>query len=231
MNVAQDEKIILNYSQKKLALELWFLDYLKKTNLSYTAVDFSKNETIFKKGAFISSLVFVKMGMVKTVLESDSGKPFILDIGVNNGLVGFSLYKDYEVYPFNLQTLKESQCYLFQLEDIRREAEKNQAFNAFLNDWNRINNMLLFHRTLTIGTKNNFGRLAEAILYFGSDDFAKFEVFKFLTRKDLADYTAMSVESMNKILGELKHDKLIYIENKNIVINDYTMLYRLSKMG
>ncbi len=83
----------------------------------------------------------------------------------------------------------------------------------------------------SIATKNMPGRLADAILYIRQEKFLQEDIFEHITRKDIADYSAMSIESMMKYLLEFKNDKLITLKGKHIIINDLEMLNRLSKIS
>ena len=80
-----------------------------------------------------------------------------------------------------------------------------------------------------LGTKNLQGRLAEAILYLCDFKMKESDIFTHITRKDLAELSAMSVESMIRLLNEFKHDKLININGKHIEINNMEMMKLLRR--
>ena len=75
------------------------------------------------------------------------------------------------------------------------------------------------------------GRLASSLLYLNSPIFQEEDIYKYITRRDIAELSGMSIESMLKLLQELKADKIIQVKGKQITINDIAMLRRLSKIG
>ena len=52
-----------------------------------------------------------------------------------------------------------------------------------------------------------------------------------LSRKDLAELTAMSNESATRVLKEFKDDQIIKLDGKSIIILDRNKLERLSRFG
>jgi len=52
-----------------------------------------------------------------------------------------------------------------------------------------------------------------------------------LSRKDIADFAGISVESAVKLLKGLEKDTIISLKDKNIIINDSKRLEQISKTG
>jgi CRP/FNR family transcriptional regulator len=75
------------------------------------------------------------------------------------------------------------------------------------------------------------GRLAEALLYLSQEKFKEESIYEYITRRDVADLSGMSIESMNKVLNEFKSKSLIETEGKVIKILDYYTLTKISTYG
>ena len=75
------------------------------------------------------------------------------------------------------------------------------------------------------------GRLADALLYLSSDDYTGLNLFTHLSRKDIADFAGLSTESTVKLLKSFEKDKLIKLDDKNIIILKRQSLEEISRRG
>ena len=75
------------------------------------------------------------------------------------------------------------------------------------------------------------GRLADTLIYLNKEDFRVTNVFQYLTRKDLAELSAMSTEGAVRILSEFDKDSIIELKGKDIIILDMEKLTKISKSG
>jgi CRP/FNR family transcriptional regulator len=79
--------------------------------------------------------------------------------------------------------------------------------------------------------KQSYGKLADTLICLSNNIFKcdKFELN--LTRKELAELTGLTTESVIRILSKFKNDSLIRIEGKNIQILDMKKLEQISDYG
>lgn len=203
----------------------------KDSNQHQNTIFFKKGETIFKQGVYISNVVFIKNGLAKQVIESNNHKELIIDFCLDNWFVGLSFMEDTETYPFSLTALNDCEIVMYKVDEFKAIVDNNSTLKALIDKSNRNNHKLFYQKIISLGLKNMFGRLAEVLIQLSSPCYEKQNIFKYLSRKDLADYAGMSLESMIRVLNELKNDKIITIQNKKIVINDVEMLIRLCKVG
>ncbi len=75
------------------------------------------------------------------------------------------------------------------------------------------------------------GRLADVLIYLSSEKIDQEQVFKYINRKDIADFACISKESTVKLLTEFKNDGIIDIDGKNITVKNPDILKRISKRG
>ncbi|MBQ4230903.1 MAG: winged helix-turn-helix domain-containing protein, partial [Salinivirgaceae bacterium] len=75
------------------------------------------------------------------------------------------------------------------------------------------------------------GRIADAILHFANNIYKSDEFNMQITRRDVADFCAMSTESAIRIFKELDSDKIIKIDGKNLRIISKQLLENLSEFG
>jgi CRP/FNR family transcriptional regulator len=96
-------------------------------------------------------------------------------------------------------------------------------------NWYRDNTVKLYNVIAHLGTKQMHGRLAATLIKLASSSFQEEQVYNFITRKDLAILSGMSVERMNNILNELKNDLIIIPKGKGFDIRDMDMMRRLDR--
>jgi CRP/FNR family transcriptional regulator len=75
------------------------------------------------------------------------------------------------------------------------------------------------------------GRIANALLYIDELKGANPSVFQLLSRKDLADFAAISTESCVKLLKSFEKDGFIELQEKDIVVINHSGLTEISKKG
>jgi CRP/FNR family transcriptional regulator len=83
----------------------------------------------------------------------------------------------------------------------------------------------------SIGYKYMLGRLADTLLYLGDDRFTEYNIFEFITRKDIADFSCLSKESTIKLITQLNQSKIIKSDRNRIEILLHHDLQKLSNMG
>ena len=109
---------------------------------------------------------------------------------------------------------------------LNNKGLEKQIVNTISNDTG-----ILYQKITSLGTKQLHGRLATTILSLSEKEFAEEKIFNYLTKRELAEFSGMSVESLMRLLNELKSDRIIIQEGKNIIINDYDILVKLSQVG
>ena len=75
------------------------------------------------------------------------------------------------------------------------------------------------------------GRLADTLIYLDNDSFAHLNLFSTLSRKDIADFSGISLESTVRLLTELKNEGIISTDGKIINIIDKKRLVEISLRG
>ena len=93
--------------------------------------------------------------------------------------------------------------------------EQNPLANKCLLKWFAIDFNYLYKKISVISTRNSHGMLASVLLQLTNGNY-KSDILNSISRKELAELASISVESSNKILLQLKHDRIIDI-NKNII--------------
>lgn len=75
------------------------------------------------------------------------------------------------------------------------------------------------------------GRMAETLLYLNSQKTDIPEIFQLLSRKDLADFAGIAMESAVKILKSFEKDQIIELKEKDIILKNSEKLIEISRVG
>lgn len=193
-------------------------------------VKYRSGELICKQGSFASHILFLKKGLVKVYLEGKS-KNHILSITSKGNLIGLpSLFGD-PIFHYSVVAYEDSAVCHIDINVFKKFIHENAQFSAelikLINE-NIINN---YERFLSVTQKNMPGRFADVLLYF-SDQIYKSTSFSLsLSRKDLAEFSSMSVESLSRTIKDFNDNNIVSVKGKNFEIVDRSRLIEISLHG
>ena len=194
-------------------------------------VVYRPKETICKQGAFANYVMYVAEGLVKSYLETENEKIVNLRIVRDSEFVGFSSLCGKKNYNYSAVALKKSKICLLDNESFKKLLMDNGEFSIEIMKLYCQNEEHIYKKMRSIGYKYMLGRLADTMLYLCDDRFEGYDIFEYITRKDIADFSCLSKESTIKLLTQLKQHKIIKSDRHGIVILDRHELKRLSNKG
>lgn len=203
-------------------------DFLKK---NAAIIHYAKKETIFKQGAYAANVIFIIDGMVKLIMEGENGRKLVTRISCSNDFIGLTDIYGSSNYDFSAYVMKETSILQIRTDVFKQLIARNNKFALDIFKWYCEHTELIYQKVFTLGTKQMHGRLADVVIELCSDKFKDENIFKSVTRKDMAEMAGMSMESAIRLLGEFKNDGLITVDGKKITINNLTLLERLSRIG
>jgi len=204
---------------------------LEFVNENKTQVLYRKGENICKQGAFASYVLYISDGLVRLYLESPNNKNINIKILKTSEFIGLSSIYGDNIYNYSVVALKDSNICLIEKESFRKLLNNNGNFSSEIIQWYCNNEKQLFNKIKSLGHKQMHGRLADTLLYLSDESFDQIDLFSFMTRKDIADFSCISTESAVRLLTELKNEGIIGMDGKNIKILDKTKLINISKRG
>lgn len=200
-------------------------------NQNLSLINYNKNETLFKQKTYISDVLYLKDGGAKTYIEGSNGKNLIVNVIPEDNFIGLSDLYDHNIHTYSAVALKNSSIYSFEIENFRKILYSNPAFSKAIMEQYCMSAEYIYNKIATLGTKQMHGRLADAIIYLSSEKFRGMDVFRYLTRSDIAEFTGMSKENAIRLLTEFKNDGLINVDGKSIKVNNHELLRKLSAIG
>lgn len=200
-------------------------------NQNKTQILYRKGENICKQGAFASYVLYISDGLVKLYLESPNNKNINLRILKTSEFIGLSSIYGDNIYNYSTIALTDSIICLIEKDSIKKLLRDNGHFASEIIKWYCENEKQLFNKIQSLGNKQMHGRLADALLYLNNDNFTNLDLFSLLSRKDIADFAGISVESTVRLLTEWKNEGIINTDGKIISIIDENRLHEICHRG
>ena len=200
-------------------------------NRKQTELTYEKGEHIFKQGAFAPHVLFIQTGLVKVYLQTGIKKHLNLWIARRGDFLAFSTIFGADNYPYSAVALKDSQLLMIEKVSLKGLLRTNPEFALRITSKNYGTEQHLLNIVTNLSYKQMRGKLASSLLYLASDIFIKEDIFKTLSRQDIADFASISVENVVRFLKEFEQEGIITLEGKNIKIADRQKLSTISNTG
>ncbi len=194
-------------------------------------ISYKKGETIFKQATYSSHIVYVRSGLIKVFTEGYNDKNIILRFIKKGEYIGLHFLFNNNYSYFTATAITNVKLCLIEKKVFTQLMANNNELNKQIVNTISVVTNTLFQKITSLGTKQLHGRLASALLELSGKEYQDENIFSYLTKKELAEFAGMSIESLMRLLNELKSDKIIIQKGKNIIINDYNLLVKLSQVG
>lgn len=198
---------------------------------SKTQIVFRKGDQLAKQGAFASYVLFLVRGLAIQYVEDTGQRNYNLSLVKPGDFVGLSSVFQKNIFPYTVNAITECQAYLIEKEAIASVAAVNSKFAFNLVRRYCTLSELLFENLKKALFKQMHGRLAETLVYLNEVKGSFPDVFTLLSRKDLADFAGLSVETTVKLLKAFERDGLIRLKDRDIEVLNPAELAEISRRG
>lgn len=192
---------------------------------------FRAGEVMCKQGAFASSIMYVYEGMVKTYLETPEGSHVVLNILPTGSMIGLSsLFTDHVFNQSAAALVDSTVCSI----DIKVFEEFTKSNGEFASEIIKVLNQCIIsnnERFLSLTHKQLNGRFADAMIFLSEKVYKNKKFTLTMMRKDLAELTGMSPESITRVIAQFKKEKIIDVQGKDYHILRMDRLEEISIMG
>ncbi len=194
-------------------------------------IKYKKGETICKQGSFASHVIYVEKGLVKVYLEKAENS-LVLSIIPDGNLIGLlSLSDEQRVFQYSVMAYVDSEIRQINMDFFLKLINRNPDFAKEVIQVISSTSAQINGRFFCLTYKQSFGRLADIVLCLAEKIFKNEEFELPLSRKDLAELTGMSPETVIRMLKQLKESGLIEQKGKKYRILDFTRLKQISDKG
>lgn len=206
-------------------------DEIELVRTSKTQLLFRKGDNLTKHGAFASYVLFMLDGIAKQYVEGETSKKFNLRIIQPGEFIGLSTVFSKNTFNYSAVAIMDCQVLLIEKEAIVKVIKSNGEFSFNLIRRYCEQNSNLYNRLGMVLHKQMNGKLAETLIYLNELKEKYKDIFQLLSRKDIADFAALSTESTVKLLKSFEKDGMISLKERDIEILRLSSLKELSKIG
>lgn len=194
-------------------------------------IKYRKGEIICKQGGFVSHVIYMEKGLAKVFLENGSNS-LVLRITPDRNFLGLSsISEKHPYFPYSAMTYVDSEIRQIEVKAFRTLMEQNFEFSREIIDILSSNSLQIYGRFFCFTYKQAFGRLADILLCLADRIFKACEFDLPLSRKELAELSGMSSETVIRMLKEFNDEGLIRMEGKSIEVIDYDRIKQISETG
>lgn len=207
-------------------------DELNLTNINKVQIHFKKGEIISKQGSFVTHIMYLKSGFAKVYKETDLDHNLILDIIPEGKLIGLtSLFNNDNIARFSVAALENAVVCSIDRKTIEKLIHQNSQFARTVISSLNEESLQFYDKMASLTQKQMNGRVADALIYLSETIFTSPKFKMILSRKELADFTGMSMMSVVRTLKDLKAEKIIEDEKGFIEIKNINTLRQISLKG
>lgn len=200
-------------------------------NANSVMITYKKREIICKQGGFVSHVMFVESGLAKVFLD-DGINSLVLKIIPDGNLLGLSsVSEERNTFQYSAMAYIETKIRQININVFRQLLKQNAAFSKEVIDILSANSTQVYGRFFCLTHKQAYGRLADILICLSSRIFKQDEFHLPLTRKDLAELSGMSAETVIRMLKKFSEEGLISQNGKYFRIIDCDRLKRISETG
>jgi len=199
-------------------------------NSSYI-VGYDAGETLFRQDSPISHIMYVQSGLIKIFNRGRDEKSIIFGLVTPGNFVTLLNLAGQELYSCNATVVEKAEVLLTDISVFRKLIKSNGEFAVRVIEQTGAEGLDIISRFINQFQKQLPGRVADMLLFF-SENIYKSQSFTLpLSRRELAELTGTTKESMIRTLAEFRHDKIIKIDGKEVEIISPNIIRTLSRLG
>lgn len=214
---------------KSSCFEKLSIEELEYVDQNRVEVDFKKGENICKQGSIASHILYLKKGLAKIYFENKE-KSLIFRVIPSGNLFALPSLNDNR-FHYSAACFEPSTVCMIDIKVFRKFIATNAKFSAEIINILNENTLVSYERIFCLTQNQLAGRMANILLCLKKRIYKSDEFDLIVSRKDLAELTNMSVESVTRILKDFKTDKIIDIQGKKFKLLDIPKLKSLCDFG
>lgn len=204
---------------------------LNIADLNRAEIRYRKGEMIAKQGNFYTHILYIQTGMVKVYKEIPDGTNLILNIFKEGSLIGLPFLFNNQVLDYSVSAIEDTVICAIDRKTFEQLVHDNSNFATEV--INLLNHCTLYNyeRIVSLTHKQLNGRFAETLIFLSEKIYGSSRFKLTLSRKDLAEYTGVSVMSIIRAIKDFKNDGIIDIRGNEVEILKPEALERIRRNG
>jgi len=194
-------------------------------------VKYKKGEIICKQGAMASHVMSMEKGLAKVYID-DGVNSLVLKVIPDGNMIGLSsVNNDNNTYQYSAMAYIDSEIRQIDIRFFKTLLGRNPAFAQEVINILGSNSVQINSRFFCLTHKQSYGRLADILLCISERIFKTYEFELPLSRKDLAELSGMSPETVIRMLKKFNDEGLIRMDGKYFSVLDHVRLRTISETG
>ncbi len=203
----------------------------KLVEQNQVTVAYRKGEIIAKQGTFTTHILFICDGLAKVYYE-DNNKYLILRIAAPGSLIGLtSIPLSQNVFQYTASAYVDTTVKLIDINVVRQLILENGKFAASIIDILCQISIQKNGRFFCLSHRQSYGKLADILLCLAGNIFKTDKFDLSLSRKELAELSGMSTESVIRTLKNFQDDGMIKITGKTFEVINPEGLMKICQLG
>ncbi len=190
-----------------------------------------KKEHILLEGSFTSHIVYLRSGLVVEYIKGDNGRDQMVQIIKSFSYLGLNSLFGGRINHYSYKALNDVKVCYIDVETFKNLVRGNGDFAYEILVLISKDNLSSHRRFLSINAKQTYGKVADALLYFGNDIFDS-NTFTFpVTRDEFGSLLGITRESTSRALAKFQNEGFIKISGSSITLTNTEQLHKISKTG
>jgi len=191
----------------------------------------SKKEHIYLEGSLTSHIVYLRSGLVVEYKKGDNGRDQMVQIIKSFSYLGLnSLFGD-QINHYSYKALNDVQVCYIDVDTFKNLVRSNGDFAYEVLVSMSKDNLNGYSRLLNNNAKQTYGKVADALLYFGNAIFDNNTFTLPVTRDEFGSLLGITRESTSRALTKFQNEGFIKISGSSITLINTGQLHKISKTG
>ncbi len=191
---------------------------------------YKKHETICRQKTQITHAIVMLEGSAKMYIDGLNNKNIILNILLPSNYIGLLPVYGIPESTYNVAAISDCHTCHIDIGLIMTMYYGNQNFMHRLNQAFGGSISAIMRKLISLNQKQIRGKVAESLLYL-SQLYDSTRFIMTITRKELAELSAISEENAVRVLTEFKNEGIIDMTGKEITLKELGLLETISAMG
>ncbi|MAU16812.1 MAG: transcriptional regulator [Muricauda sp.] len=191
-------------------------------------LSFKKDETIYSRGDHSNMVYLILKGVVKSCGLDEEGKELITSIYAEDDFLGFTSLTDHLPYEEYAVAMEDVELAGISKEKVKAILEDNKSVSLELMDLITGDLVNIKKQLLQMAYSSVRKKTAQTLLMFCKAINRDKQGPLKIARSDLAGVAGIATESLIRTLSDFKHEGLIAIENRNILVLDKEALAQVN---
>jgi len=207
-------------------------DELQSVQISKTVQFYKKGTKIFLEGNKPQGIFCIKKGWLKIFKNGSDGREHITRLAFPGEFIGLKALLSGTPYSVSAQTMDDTiLCFIPKNEFLELPLKYTEFTSALISSLSR--QLVQAEAKMTLlAHKPVRERLAETLLFLyqshKTQNFFSGEGFLNLSRQDLANIIGTAPETVIRLLGELKNNRIITLKGRKIFIHHAEKLQKIA---